>query len=101
MGYLVTLGKVRAITAREILAKYRDLSLGADSINVPRFIERRNAITAGAVAGAKAAAAAKDDGWPGIVQTTRAAAAAAAAAAAVKVIHAFVDMRRTPYTHDL
>jgi hypothetical protein len=87
MGYLVTLGKVRSVTAKEILAKFRDMSLGEPSLNVERFIERKRAILTGLKAGEVAAEDARLDGWPVVVQATRAGKAAAKAAAAVDVVY--------------
>ena len=51
LGYLVTLGKVRAITAKEVLSKFRQLSLGKRYIDLNMFSARGQAVQQGLVAG--------------------------------------------------
>jgi hypothetical protein len=81
LGYLVTLGKVRSITAKEILAKFRDLSLGKRFIDLNMFSARGQAIQQGLSAGQTAAADAKAKGKSAKEQSSIAGEAAAKAAA--------------------
>jgi len=62
LGYLVTLGKVRSVTAKEILAKFRQLSLGKRYIDLNMFSARGMAIQQGLVMGRAAAAKAQSEG---------------------------------------
>jgi hypothetical protein len=81
LGYLVTLGKVRSITAMEILAKFRALSLGKRFIDLNMFSARGQAIQQGLSAGQTAAADAKAKGKSAKEQSSIAGEAAAKEAA--------------------
>jgi hypothetical protein len=81
LGYLVTLGKVRSITAMEILAKFRTLSLGKRFIDLNMFSARGQAVQQGLSAGQTAAADAKANGKSAKEQSSIAGEAAAKAAA--------------------
>jgi hypothetical protein len=56
IGYLVSLGKVRKKTCLEIMAKFKDLSLGKRYIDIEMFTARQEAVKAAGEAGKKAAA---------------------------------------------
>jgi len=72
MGYLVTLGMARRKTMKEIMCKFKDLSLGKRYIDIVLFTARQEAIRAGRDAGMQAAAEIKARGEPPHVQAEQA-----------------------------
>ena len=53
MGYLVTLGRARTITCKEIIEKFEQIALGESLLDLSLFKNRMTAIAAGKVAARK------------------------------------------------